>query len=318
VDESTVNESTVNESTLDESTWRDADGVDVFFRRWPTGNPPKAAVVIVHGASEHSARYDRFAQALNTRGYSAFALDQRGHGRTAEHTGTGRMGPRGTDGMLDDIKDLLERARAEVNGAPVFLFGHSMGSLIVQAFVERRDTVLAGLVLSGSLGASEGAAEGAAALQGAVDAGMGDEALDILGANNAPFEPARTRYDWLSRDPGEVDKYVADPLCGDEHPLTYGFVLELTRALADVSEPAGVARITSDLPILLITGDRDPVSAAATRVRELETRLRAAGLTVEARYYADARHELLNDTNRDEVTADVVEWLDKNVGPGSA
>lgn len=298
---------------VDEQSWRDADGVEVFYRRWLPAAPARAGVVVVHGASEHSARYERLALALTARDYAVAALDQRGHGHTAAQTGVGRMGARGADGMLDDIHDLVERLRADTGGAPVFLFGHSMGSILVQAFVERRDSDLAGLVLSGSPGAADGAAAMVGALAAAVEAGMGEEPLDILGANNAEFEPARTRYDWLSRDEVEVDKYVDDPWCGDEHPLTYGFVLDLLRSLADAMEPAGIARIARHLPVLLITGERDPVSQFGAQVRELEKRLRDAGLAVEARYYPEARHELLNETNRVEVTDDLLGWFDRIV-----
>lgn len=299
---------------VDESTFRDEDGIEVFYRRWLPADRARALVVVVHGASEHSARYDRFATALTARGYAVYALDQRGHGYTARSTGAGVIGPRGMDGLLDDIGDLTERAVAEVGDRPVVLFGHSMGAVIAQTFAERRDAVLAGLILSGSIGAGDAAPEIIEALQAAVDGGMAAEPIDILGANNAAFEPARTRYDWLSRDPSEVDKYVADPLCGDELPLTYGFVLELVRALADVMTLEAIGGIDASVPVLLITGESDPVSQSGQQVRELERRLRSGGRSVEAHYYADARHELLNETNRDEVTDDVLTWIDRVTG----
>jgi alpha-beta hydrolase superfamily lysophospholipase len=294
---------------VNELTFVDADGVEVFYRRWVPDGPARAAVVVVHGASEHSGRYDRVARVLTDEGYAVSALDLRGHGRTADSTGPGSIGPRGMDGVLDDIGELVARARADAGDRPVVLFGHSLGSLVVQAFVEERGGDLAGYVLSGTMGQMEGAADMAAGIRQAVDAGMADEPLDMLGGFNAGFEPARTTYDWLSRDPDEVDAYVADPLCGGDLPLTYGFVAAMLDTIATVMEPPGIDRIPKHLPVLLLTGEEDPVSSSSVQVRALEKEMRDAGLDVTAKYYPGARHEVLNETNRDEVHADLVAWL---------
>lgn len=294
-----------------ERTFTDADGVEVFYRDWPRDRA-KGVVVVAHGASEHSGRYDRFARALNATGYAAYAIDHRGHGRTAPSSGAGRTGPGGSDRLLDDLRDLVERAKAEVPGVPVVLFGHSMGSMISQGYVERYGDGLAGYVLSGCPGPMPGVDEVRAGVQAAVDGGMADEPLDMLGPFNEAFEPARTRYDWLSRDPDEVDKYVNDPMCGDDMPLTYGFVNDLLAISGPAMKPEGIAGVPP-IPVLMITGEMDPAAGMAANARELEKRLREAGLDVTAHYYPGARHEVLNETNRDEVTADVVAWLDRVV-----
>src|SRR5215210_5822033 len=111
---------------MEELTFVDADGVEVFYRRWVPDGDPRAVVVVVHGASDHSGRYARVAEFLNREGYAVYALDLRGHGRTADSTGPGRIGPRGMQGVLDDVKALIARARAEWGGCPIVLFGHSM------------------------------------------------------------------------------------------------------------------------------------------------------------------------------------------------
>jgi alpha-beta hydrolase superfamily lysophospholipase len=299
-------------SAMTEHTFTDADGIEVFYRRWARDGA-KAIVLIAHGASEHSGRYDRFARALNDAGYAAYAIDHRGHGRTGESSGTGRMGPGGGTALLSDLRALSDLASAEVPGVPVILFGHSMGSMISQAYVEVHGGTLAGYVLSGCPGAMEGFEELRAGMQAAVDGGMGDDVLDALGALNTSFEPARTKFDWLSRDPAEVDKYVNDPLCGDGNPLTYGFFNDLVGISGPAMEPDGIAKVPH-MPVLLITGENDPAAGMGANARELEKRLRNAGLDVTALYYPDARHELLNETNRDDVTADVVGWLDGVVG----
>jgi alpha-beta hydrolase superfamily lysophospholipase len=293
---------------VNDRTLIDADGVEIFYRAWPQPRA-RGVVVIAHGASEHSGRYDRFAHALADAGFASYALDHRGHGRTAAATGPGRIGPGGGGRLVDDLDTLVDLGRAEHPDVPVILIGHSMGSLIAQAYVTRCGDRLAGYVLSGCPGVLPAAEQLRAAMHGAVDAGMADESLDSLGPFNEPFEPARTKFDWLSRDPDEVDRYVADPLCGDDMPLTYGYMDELLALTIDAMEPSAIATIPP-MPVLMITGERDPASGMAANARELEGRLRSAGLDVTAHYYPDARHELLNETNRDEVTADIVRWLD--------
>lgn len=295
---------------MDEAIFTSADGIEIFYRRWRPDGRQRGSVLIAHGASEHSGRYARFASVLTAAGFGVYALDQRGHGRTGKSSGPGRMGARGQQGLLDDLAELERRARAEAPSAPVLLFGHSMGSLIAQAYAEQRGGGLAGLVLSGSLGVMDGFAEIAAGLEAAVVAGQGDEALNLLGALNAAFEPARTGFDWLSRDPREVDAYIADPFCGDNWPLSNGYMAQIFALAMTAMSEAAIAQIPKRLPVLLITGEADSASNMALQVRELEKLLRAAGLAVTANYYAEARHELLNETNRDAVHADVVAWLD--------
>lgn len=299
---------------MEELTFIDADGVEVSYRRWVPATDVRAIGVVVHGASEHSGRYSRLAEVLNGRSYAVYALDQRGHGRTAAATGPGRIGPRGMEGLLDDVRDLVARARAEVPHVPLVMFGHSMGSLVTQAYVERDGDEVGAYVLSGTMGPMEGVAEIAAGMREAVAGGLADEPIDTLGDFNAAFEPARTKYDWLSRDPDEVDQYIADPLCGDELPLTYAFVAAMVETVATAMEPAGIDRVPKQVPVLLLTGEADPVSNGAAQVRELEKRLRDASLDVTAKYYPGARHEVLNETNRDEVHDDIVAWLAR-VGP---
>jgi alpha-beta hydrolase superfamily lysophospholipase len=294
---------------MHEFTFAGADGVEVFARRWMPDGTPRAAVVIAHGLSEHSGRYARFADALVGAGDAVYAADHRGHGRTAASTGVGRVGPGGMDPILDDLHRLAGLAASETGGAPVVLFGHSMGALLAQSYAERYGEELAALVLSGSAGANDDLGEMASMIQGAVDGGLADEPLPTLAAMNEAFEPARTAYDWLSRDPVEVDAYIADPMCGDDAPPTYGFIAALMTLAVDTMSSEAIARIPTRLPILLVTGERDVASADAAIVRELEARMRAAGLDVDSRYYVDARHELLNETNRDEVTADILTFL---------
>lgn len=293
---------------MQERTFVDAYGVEIFSRWWMI-DAPRAVVLIAHGASEHSGRYDRFARALNAAGYAAVAIDHRGQGRTSAVTGVGVLGEGGGAAVVTDLVELGAAAVAEAGGAPLVLFGHSLGSLIALAYLVDHSQGLAAAVLCGFPVDPAGAAVMAELLQGAVDAGMGDAPMDALSANNEPFEPARTPFDWLSRDAAEVDAYLADPYCGDQHPLTYGYFA----GIAGVVAPATAAIDRIACPVDVIAGDQDPAAGMGAHPRALADLLTAAGVDTTLRLYADARHELLNETNRDEVTADLVTWLDARV-----
>ena len=293
---------------MQERTFVDAHGVEVFSRWWMI-DAPRAVVLIAHGASEHSGRYDRFARDLNAAGYAAVAIDHRGQGRTSVATGVGVLGEGGGPSVVTDLVELGAAAVAEAGGAPLVLFGHSLGSLIALAYLVDHSQGLAAAVLCGFPVDPAGAAVMAELLQGAVDAGMGDAPMDALSANNEPFEPARTPFDWLSRDAAEVDAYLADPYCGDQHPLTYGYFA----GIAGVVAPATAAIDRIACPVDVIAGDRDPAAGMGAHPRALADLLTAAGVDTTLRLYADSRHELLNETNRDEVTADLVAWLDARV-----
>ena len=294
---------------MDELTLTDPDGIDIFYRRWLPDGRRRAIVLVLHGASEHSGRYHRFAEALAAEGYAVYADDHRGHGRTGRGHGVGVPGPRGFEGVLDAIAAVHRQAIAENDALPVVVFGHSMGSVLTQVYAQRHGAELAGFVLCGSMAPSPELGEMVAGLQMAVDAGMGDQPMDALGSFNTTFEPARTEFDWLSRDDAEVDAYLADPFCGAGNPLTYGFILGVVQLLQGSSDPVAIASIPKDVAVLLITGTADPVSNGAELVRGLEEAYREAGLAVESHYYPDARHELLNETNRAEVQQDVLRWL---------
>jgi alpha-beta hydrolase superfamily lysophospholipase len=289
-----------------------ADGTRLAYRRWAPEGEVRAALQIVHGLSEHGGRYARLAAALNARGIAVAALDQRGHGRTADATGKGRFGDgAGSDAVLDDVRMLGERLTGAHPGVPLFLLGHSLGSAVALGSAERDGAGLAGLALSGVIGVSPQLAEAATQLRAAADAGMADQPMDALSGFNAPFEPARTPYDWLSRDEAEVDAYLADPLCGDDVPPTYGYGAGMFELVARVATADAVRTVPDGLPVLLLAGRRDPVGGEdAAQVTALAELLRDRGLPVEERLYAEARHEVFNETNRDEVTADLAAWLD--------
>jgi alpha-beta hydrolase superfamily lysophospholipase len=297
------------------------DGLALHIHRWEPETSPKAVVQIVHGLAEHGGRYARLASALGAAGYAVYAGDLRGHGRTG--AGPQDLGffaeSDGWQKCLGDLGLLHRRIAADHPGLPVLLAGHSMGSFLAQQFASEHGDTLAGLVLSGSDGPPSVAARAGrwiARLERLRHGPRGRSALIhalAFGAYNKPFQPARTPFDWLSRDPAEVDRYVNDPLCG--FVPTVQLWIDLLDALGRIAKPTRLARIPKSLPIRVIAGTRDPVSSNARGLARLLAAYQRAGLErVTHRFYDGARHELFNETNRDEVTRDLIAWLDQVVG----
>ena len=283
----------------------DVHGVKVFTRWWPVDHP-RGVVLVAHGASEHSGRYARLADALNLAGLAVAALDHRGHGRTRASTGPGKTGRGGGMALVEDLHELRAAVESEIgDDLPMFVFGHSMGALIALAYLTDHSNDLAGAVLCGMPADVDGASALASTLQAFAEV-RDQPVVNLLGDNNAPFEPARTPFDWLSRDEDEVDRYLADPFCGYANPLTYGYLIDLLAVVA----PAREHLASISCPILVIAGAQDSAAAMGAHAVTLSRALEAAGVEVRTTIYDDARHELLNDINRTEVVNDIIEWLD--------
>jgi alpha-beta hydrolase superfamily lysophospholipase len=298
--------------TLDAS-----DGISLFVHRWLPDREPKAVVQIAHGLSEHAGRYGRLAGALCEAGYAVYANDHRGHGRTARTAAELGVwaGPDGWNRCVEDLWALSTRIATDHPGRAIVLLGHSMGSFLVQQFITEHGEALAGAVLSGSNGKPPPIAAIGLVLARLERLRAGSRGRSGLlhalsfASFNKQFRPARTECDWLSRDEAEVDKYLADPLCG-VRPTT-GLFIDMVRGLKEIARASRQARIPKTLPIYVFHGSRDPVAA---NIDQLLKAYRAAGLrNVTSKVYADGRHECLNDTNRDEVTRDLIAWLDKTV-----
>jgi len=282
--------------TMQRSTFTSpVDDLELATYEWDVPDP-RGVVQLAHGLAEHSARYGRFARALNDASYTVRATDHRGHGASIAGT-PGDFGAPGFEALIADVAAYGASLRGDL---PLFLFAHSMGSFAAQSVLLTHSEQYAGVVLSGST-ALDLLAAGMAEAEGPVG----------LEAFNAGFEQ-RTGYEWLSRDEAEVDRYVADPLCGFDLPEET--VPALFGAAGAVSDPTALARIRPDLPLLVVSGSDDPLAGGGQLVEVLGQRYRDAGLAdVTVKLYDGARHEILNETNRDEVTADVVAWLEAHL-----
>lgn len=284
-------------------TFTGRDGTAITAYRWEPEGAPRGVVQLTHGMGEHLLRYDHLATTLAAAGFLVQGQDHRGHGATAGTADAfGVLGVDGWNGLVDDINVLVERSHKRMEDVPVVLFGHSMGSFAAQQYMLDHSGRIAGLALSGTA---------------AID--LMEPGLDLdhpidLSAFNAPFAH-RTGYEWLSRDDAQVDAYVADDRCG------FGLDVEGGKAMfaraRDLADPARLAGIRKDLPVHIMVGDRDPVNGQLALVNVLVERLRGAGLTdVTLTVWPDARHEIFNETNRDEVEADLLAWLDRVVPAG--
>jgi alpha-beta hydrolase superfamily lysophospholipase len=280
------------------------DGLRIATWTWDeVPGPPRGVVQLVHGLAEHAPRYGRLAGALNAAGFLVTGADTRGHGASiSPEVPLGTFGAAGVEGFVGDITEAGARLADEHPDLPLFLVGHSLGSMGAQSVLLDHSTRYAGVVLSGST-TLDGLL---VVLQGLPPDQPG------LAAFNAGFEP-RTDFEWLSRDAAEVDAYVADPLCGfdTEDAIIAGVLGTAVRT----TDPAQLARIRPDLPVLVLSGDRDPVGGTGgSNVTALADRYREAGLgDVTVTLYPQARHEVFNETNRDEVTADLVRWLEAHL-----
>ncbi|MDD4212880.1 MAG: lysophospholipase [Bacilli bacterium] len=275
----------------------------------------KGILVLCHGMAEHIKRYDAFASFIAQKGFIVVGYDQRGHGMTL--TSMDDMGYMSDvdnfEAMIGDLYSIVEDTRKQFPKLPLIVLGHSMGSFILQRFVELYGMRIDGAIFSGS------------ALNGGPLITIGNflaclitkfkgrryrsQLMDAmsLGPFNKPFKPNRTKVDWLSRDEAEVDKYVADPYCGKLFTVSY--FLDLTHCFKVIGK--NFELIPQDLPIYMFSGEKDPVGGQSKLSTKLFKKFLKIGIKdVSFKLYPDGRHEMLNELNKQEVYQDVLSWLE--------
>lgn len=273
-----------------------SDGIRIACARWDSRRRVRGVVQIAHGIGEHIGRYAETIEFLVANGLTVYGNDHRGHGRTATSTaGFGDFGAGGFDLLVEDMVQLSRIAKTDNPDLPFILLGHSMGSFAAQQYVLNDGSEIDGLVLSGS-----GALDGLARLASSAPAGK-----NIL---NLRFEPARTTFDWLSRDTEVVDAFIEDPLCFSE--LQPAALASFLAAAQRLSDPASLHKIRDDLPVYLLSGSDDPVSQELEGMWMLIQRYRRAGLyDISHDFYVGGRHEMLNEINREVVRARLLAWI---------
>ncbi len=302
------------------NSFSSSDNLSIHYHQWLPDAAPKAIVQISHGLAEHAARYERFAEELTKVGYAVYANDHRGHGQSAgspDKVGYFESTPF-WNAALGDMNQLTEIIRKEHTDLPIFLFGHSMGSLLTRAYITKWGKQLNGAIICATGGdpGMLGKIGGVVAKLTSMISGKAERS-DFLnklsfGKYNDAFQPSRTDFDWLSRDETEVDKYVADPYCGV--PFTANFWIELLKGVSQINSASTYQQTPKDLPIILLAGDKDPVGDMAKGVQQVHEAYKKVQIDdLICTIYPDARHELLNETNRAAVIQDIINWLDQRV-----
>jgi alpha-beta hydrolase superfamily lysophospholipase len=315
---------------VQDNTWfESSDGTKLYLRRWSTAKTV-AVLHIVHGMAEHSERYGRLAEKLCGAGIEVWAADQRGHGKTAD-ININNPGKGGILGHCAD-KDTFERVTADVHGInekirtvhpsiPLFMLGHSWGSFILQNYIENENSGLNinGCILSGTRGPDGFKIKSGIPFMSVLAAICGKRKGSQIaraiadGPYNQPFRPNRTDFDWISRDEAEVDAYVKDPLCG--YLCSTGFYRDLAKGLYRIHQPETMGYINRNLPIYIFSGSADPVGDMGASPTKLVNAYCILGIKdLEFVLYPGARHETLNETNREEVINNLLSWICRHAG----
>ena len=306
------------------STFRfpSCDGThQIFARQWlPADGQPKAVVQIVHGVSEYIDRYAAVARFLADHGFAVVGGDHLGHGRTA--LGSEEYGffaeHNGWHTASADVRRLRSLMGEKYPGLPYFMLGHSMGSFLTRTYLIDWPGTLTGAILSGTGQEPPFLVRSGKMLSGLVSRISGPRSHSKLveqlsfGTYNKQFAPTRTRADWISRDEAVVDAYIADPLC--EFLPTTGMFRDMMEGLQYIANKNNLSKMDAATPVYIFSGDRDPVGGNGKGVQTVADFFRDAGtedLTV--KLYSGGRHEMMNEVNRDEVFADLLNWLNDHM-----
>lgn len=299
------------------------DGASLHVSGWGVEGP-KAIVQVLHGMAEHGARYARLAEAFARAGYTTYAHDHRGHGRSiSEGSPPGHIADSDSwNRMAADAHAVNREIAGRHPGLPIIVFGHSMGSFLLQQLLYEHPDDMVAAALTGSNGRPPATVTVGKLLARIERARLGRRSPSPIiqslsfGAYNRAFAPARTDFDWLSRDPDEVDRYIADPLCGFAVSTQTWF--DKLNALCRIANPDNVARVPKELPLYIFAGDQDPVGERGAGMRRLHGAYRRAGVRdVRLELYPGGRHEMLNETNRHEVMANLIASCDEVIAARS-
>ncbi len=291
----------------------------IAYYLYPPEGEPRGIVQISHGMCEYLTRYEAFAADLNRRGYLVCGNDHVGHGHSAASRKELGYFPGGRAHQIlpEDLHTLTEMVKQRYPGVPYFLFGHSMGSFVARLYLSRFGEELSGAVLCGTSGPVPGSRLGIS-LAGLIAALKGEHYrahfLENLafGSYNSRYEAVETPSDWISRDRQVVRRYREDEHC--LFTFTANGFHELFTMVTLVSRKAWANTVPKNLPIYLIAGDMDPVGQYGKGVCLIKDRLVNAGVSdVSMTLYPESRHEILNDLDKEQVTKDVLTWLDRHL-----
>lgn len=305
-----------------EFTYLSANGkTQIHAIEWIPDGEVKAVLQISHGMVEYIDRYDDFAKYLTENGFYVVGNDHLGHGASVnsddEHGFFGD--PNGNGWVIRDIQKLREMTEEKYPEKPYFMLGHSMGSFLLRQYLTRFGKGLSGAIImgtgqqpSGVLRLGKTICRSIAAFRGWTYRSSFVNNM-AFGSYNKQFEPARTPFDWLSRDEKNVDKYMADPWC--TFMFTVNAYYQMFNGIERAQDPKNIAKIPKDLPVLFVSGQDDPVGAQGKGVEEVFAAYKNAGIqNLSKKLYPGYRHEILNELEKETVYADLLEWMDVQIG----
>ena len=293
------------------------DGANIHLHQWIPDNPDKL-MLVVHGAVEHAKRYDYLARKLNKMGFAVIAPDHRGHGLTAKESGVFSHFA-DEDGFLksvNDLSDILDYLMAKYPNLPRVIFGHSLGSFMTRKFISLRGNEFKAAILSGTSWGNTVELKGGLLLTKIwslfTDKNKPNQKFNdfLWGQLNAKVKNRKGTLDFINSDEKEVEKYVADPLNGNI--ITIEFGIQMSKAILMVRQKEVFKRTPDDLAIYLASGVDDPLSNKGKDINLIAAKYRSAGVkNVTVKLYEGARHEIINEPNKDEIIKDMMEWLSK-------
>lgn len=304
-----------------EFTFPSADGKTAIHAvEWLPEGPVQAVLQISHGVAEYILRYEPFAEYLTAHGLAVAGHDHLGHGASVAPGGARLyFGPKGSwNWVTDDLETRRQLIRERFPGVPCFLLGHSMGSFLARTYLIRYPGQVDGAILMGTGQMAPALIAGGRAVAAAEARRIGEEHSSPLveklafGTYNRIFAPNRTGFDWLSRSTENVDRYLADPLCGENPSI--GLFREMLGGLTYIADPGNLRRMDPGTPILFISGAMDPVGDCGKGVKRAFASFRAAGVRDAAlKLYPDLRHEILCEDEKETVYEDLYRWLSDRI-----
>ena len=293
---------------------------EIRYKIW-LPDEPRICVQIIHGMAEHISRYDKFARFLAENGVLVFGMDLAGHGKSlGDNQPLGFFGEsNGWDHLIEDNITMHDAVLKDYPSLPRVLLGHSMGSFLARTYAGRRGSDFDAFIFSGTAGGNPAIPIAKLLAKSTIKKGKGkqpDLTLNSLsfGAYNKAFKPNRTDFDWLSRDNQSVDDYIADPLCG--FPFTTYAFLDLFNGLSEIAGKTWAQRVPNK-PIMLLSGDQDPVGGNSKGVKQVYKWLNKTGHNKMClKLYQNGRHEMLNELNKEDVYKDVLLFLESRAASG--
>lgn len=296
------------------------DNSKIYCTKYIPKEKLKGVVQIIHGMGENSSRYEHVALELFKNGYGVYMHDHRGHGRTAAvkenlgHLGDGDVFLK----MVYDMKEVTDIIKRQLGEVPIFLLGHSMGSFLSQKYISLFGKELKGVLLTGTDGKKGRILDVGISISRKEIKKHGKKykskklnRISFLNCHIA-FIPNRTKFDWLTRDTKEVDKFIDDDLLGFSYDNLFYYYF--FKGLKDIHKKSVMNKIPKNLPIYIFGGSKDPIGRNGRGIVSLYNMYKKIGIkNVTCKIYENGRHEILNEKNKDYVIEDMIMWINRSI-----